>query len=191
MSSAHMMKFSASKSLLLGHQPIIQAISINNSGMVQVIVNNFDADISSQNGKMSTHSLAVFVTQPCHENVCENQTARFQRIKKDEMTQSIDFDHKTERYTGPKQVAMPQGHFQKTVLLLKVLAHQVVSMQRASFLDTTFLNDILGKDKCPEFNGYNTANARKQGQGLQTKTNAKYTPLIDLVLSDPDTIMTV
>jgi hypothetical protein len=41
-----------------------------------------------------------------------------------------------------------------------------------------------------KINGYNTANARKQGQGLQPKTNAEYTPLVDLVPSDPDTIMT-
>jgi hypothetical protein len=79
------------------HNSSLKAISINNSGMVQVIVDNFDADISSQNGKMSTHSLAVLVMQPCHENVCKNHTGRFHRIKKDEMTQSIDFDYKTER----------------------------------------------------------------------------------------------
>ena len=32
-------------------------------GLVQGVVDNFDADISSQNGKQSTHSLAVLLTQ--------------------------------------------------------------------------------------------------------------------------------
>ena len=34
------------------------------SGLVQVVVDNFDADISSQNGKLATHSLAVPLTKP-------------------------------------------------------------------------------------------------------------------------------
>ncbi|KAH3748036.1 hypothetical protein DPMN_182473 [Dreissena polymorpha] len=39
------------------------AISDSNAGMIQTVVDNFDADISSQNGKVSTHSLAMLMTQ--------------------------------------------------------------------------------------------------------------------------------
>ena len=38
-------------------------ISSSDHGLVQGIVDNFDADISSQNGRQSTHSLAILMTQ--------------------------------------------------------------------------------------------------------------------------------
>jgi hypothetical protein len=37
-------------------------ISDASEGLVQVVADNFDAEISSQNGKFSTHSLAALVT---------------------------------------------------------------------------------------------------------------------------------
>lgn len=39
-------------------------ISKVKDGLVQVVKDNFDAEISSQNGKLSTHSLAVLLTKP-------------------------------------------------------------------------------------------------------------------------------
>ena len=40
-----------------------QGISDCKEGLIQVVIDNFDADISSQNGKISTHSLAMLVSQ--------------------------------------------------------------------------------------------------------------------------------
>jgi len=60
-------------------------ISDASEGLVQVVVDNFDAEISSQNGKVSTHSLAVLVTQPESPSdadridVIEIQSHEFQR----------------------------------------------------------------------------------------------------------------
>ena len=45
-------------------------------------------------------------------------------------------------------------------------------------------------DDCPEFNGFNTAIARTNGQQLEAKTNMQYIPLIDMTPHDPDTMMT-
>ena len=42
--------------------PALHAISDSDSGLIQVVVDNFEADISLQNGKLSTHSLAVLVS---------------------------------------------------------------------------------------------------------------------------------
>ena len=44
----------------------LQGISDARHGLVQVVVDNFDTDISSPNGKLSTHSLAMIVTQPAN-----------------------------------------------------------------------------------------------------------------------------
>ena len=43
-------------------------------------------------------------------------------------------------------------------------------------------------ENCPEYNGYNTRECRRQGQTMQPK--AVYLPLIDMTPSDPDTMMT-
>ena len=40
--------------------------------MVQVIEDNFDTDISSPNGKLSTHSLAMILTQPVQDKLVVN-----------------------------------------------------------------------------------------------------------------------
>ena len=44
-------------------QSRLGGIADNHTGLVQAIADNFDADISSQNGKVSTHSLALDLTQ--------------------------------------------------------------------------------------------------------------------------------
>ena len=37
-------------------------------GLIQAVADNFDADISSQNGKVTTHALAMLITQPKHHD---------------------------------------------------------------------------------------------------------------------------
>lgn len=84
-------------------------ISAASEGLVQVVVDNFDAEISSQNGKLSTHSLAVLVTQPesisdadqCHREAIP-------RISKEQMSEPIDYDVTIQRYNGPKKPKMPE-----------------------------------------------------------------------------------
>lgn len=63
----------------------LSGISSSGLDMVQVVSDNFDADISSQNGKLSTHSLAVLVTQPEHndseyEKIHHLQSTAFQKL---------------------------------------------------------------------------------------------------------------
>lgn len=63
------------------------AISKVEDGLVQVVVDNFDADIASQNGKLSIHSLAVLLTQPDANS--QHQEHTIPRLKKTEMTKEI------------------------------------------------------------------------------------------------------
>ena len=44
--------------------PSQQVISNAKDGLVQVVVDYFDADIYSPNGKLSTHSLTMIIIQP-------------------------------------------------------------------------------------------------------------------------------
>ena len=80
----------------------MEAIKHADNGMIQVIVDNFDVDISSQNGKLSTHSLAVLVTQPDTKQ-CKTESATIRRIKKEEMSKEIDHHVQIQRYAGAKK----------------------------------------------------------------------------------------
>ena len=165
-------------------------ISQADSGLIQVVADNFDADISSQNGKLSTHSLAVLFTQKEQNQVPRDTLPTIKRIKKSELSEPVEYDLQVHRFNGPKIPQLPQQAAMKSVLPLKVLAQKVLSRQRADQTDAAFIEDVLTKDRCPEFNGYNTANCRQQGVSAQPKTRAVYLPLIDMIPSHPDTMMT-
>ena len=52
------------------------------------------------------------------------------------------------------------------------------------------LKNVFTNTTTPEYGGFNTEMSRNQGQSLKRGTKAVYTPLIDMVPSDPDTMMT-
>ena len=59
--------------------------------MIQTVVDNFDADISSQNGKVSTHSLAVLMTQTVETSSSASSCETIKRLPRSEMTESVDY----------------------------------------------------------------------------------------------------
>ena len=159
-------------------------------GLVQAVVDNFDADIASQNGRQSTHSLAMLLIQYSlsPDEGGEQTPSKIKRIPKD--STEIPYDIEIHRYQGPKQPPMPLNRATRVVCSLKSLAHQAVVVRRASEADLSFLQDVLTMENCPEFNGYNTKQSREQGLLPQAKTKTLYIPLIDMKPSDPDTMMT-
>ena len=54
-----LLRFKKSVAVAAAKSTELTATSKVEDGLVQVVVDNFDADIASQNGKLSTHSLAV------------------------------------------------------------------------------------------------------------------------------------
>ena len=60
--------FKNSAAVAAAVDPRQQGISDVKHGLVLVGADNFDADIYSPNGKLPTHSLAMIITQPLHEN---------------------------------------------------------------------------------------------------------------------------
>ena len=89
-------------------------------GLVQVDGDNFDIDISSPNGKLSTHSLALLVTQPDTNNV-EIDIDTIRRLRKPDIV----------RYTGLKKCEMRAELSLRTVLPLYFLASKMISVNRA------------------------------------------------------------
>jgi hypothetical protein len=112
------------------------------------------------------------------------------RIQKQYMAVPVEYDLTIQIYNGAINPDMPKIASLKSVLPLKVLVHKFMARNRADETGFAFLQDVVTKPGCPEFNGYNTANSRDQGQTLKPKTKAVYLPLIDITPSDPDTMLT-
>ena len=67
--------------------------------MVQTVVDNFDADISSQNGKVSTDSIAILMTQTVKmESPGDNSRETIKRLHHSEITGELDYSVEKDRY---------------------------------------------------------------------------------------------
>lgn len=159
-------------------------------GLVQFVSDNFDAQISSQNGLLSTHSLAMLLTFVDKHGKDEPNGQTFRRIRKEEMKQQVIEDIPVHRYYGPKKPDMPSSEVNRSVLPLRVLAHQVIALERAHHLDFEFFKCVAKSANPIEFGGFNTKLCREQGQSVKPATKSVYLPLIDMNPAHPDTMLT-
>ena len=67
-SYSEILRFKKSAAVVASSSISSQGISDAKSGLVQVVADNFDCDISSPNGNTSTHSLAMIIMQPSSNN---------------------------------------------------------------------------------------------------------------------------
>ena len=134
-------------------------ISSSDSGLVQVIGDNFDANISSPNGLISTHGLAMIVTQPETEDINSSETLTIERLKRIDISKVTESDIEVRRYYGPKKTSMPKSCSLTSPLKLKELARQAIDVQDAKCKDYRFLKHVLRGD-VPEFNGFNSKESR-------------------------------
>ena len=164
-------------------------ISSGNCGLVQVVADNFDANISSPNGIKATHALALLITHPENKNQPE-EADTIKRLNKTEMSQQVTHEVPVHEYDGPKKPDMPTWAAVHSPLPLSILTSQVISAGRAREEDLQFLTEIVSNENTPEFGGYNTRRAREQGHSIKAKTNAVYLPLIDMAPAEPTTMLT-
>ena len=170
-------------------------ITENRAGQIQVVADNFDANISSPNGLKTTHALAMLITQPTNveDHRSDSETMRVEtirRVSKAEMADDLIQDELVEEYLGPKKPSMPISAAMQSPLSLKILARQVISLNRAQDTDFQFLKEVVSPQNVPEYGGYNTAISRKQGHAVEGATKAIYLPLIDMLPTDPSTMLT-
>ena len=86
---------------------------------------------------------------------------------------------------------MPSHSVSRSPLSLRVLANQMISVDRARETDLQFLSDIISIPNTQEFGGYNTCHAREQGHASKPQTKTVYLPLIDMAHAEPTTMLTV
>ena len=166
-------------------------ISRSDAGLVQVVADNFDANISSPNGVQSTHALAILLTQPQQpDDQMKYEENKIKRLKKTEMSENVLPDVPVHYYEGPKKPEMPYHAATHSPLPLSILASQRISVDRARETDFQFLEDIISVPNTPEFGGYNTGCSRKQGHATKGRTKAVYLPLIDMAPAEPTTMLT-
>lgn len=88
-------------------------------------------------------------------------------------------------FNGSKTSPMSRDEAKRSVLSLKVLAHQMVIVSRANSMDFDFSNSTT-----PEFPGFNIPSWRVSKTDTRPATRAVYRPLVNLTPSDPTTTMT-
>ena len=177
-------KSAAANSSNGGH---LNGVPTNNT-LFQVISDNFDAEISSQNSKSQTHCLATILTKNPSPTEDVPYTT-FPRLKKKEMTSPIvdAYDAVLSVYDGPKKPRMvcPESNLPKEIAKM-----QKVSRTRGEEIDFNFFLDIVSKDVCPEYNGYCYRLNHDQGLSIRPKTKIIYMPLLDMVPANPTTMQT-
>ena len=184
-----LLRFKSSAAVAASADPVKQGISDANNCLTQLVADNFDTDISSPNGKLSTHSLAMIIIQPTHEDdTPPNET--IPRLKKSEMAKPIEDEQESQSENFTCQKKPPMTELQTASLSSDMLHHQEVSRKRAAENDFAFIQEVITTDKCPEFNGYNTRLCREQGHSLAPKTKVVYLPLIDKPPAHAATMMT-
>ena len=157
------------------------------AGLIQAVADNFDCHISSPNGLKQTHSLAMLLTLP-RNGVSPNVHGAIPRLKRS--TPKHLRDVPVIQYHGQKKPEMPLHECQCRVHPLKILAHQVIIVQRSKDIDFRFFIEISSGIPTPEYSGFNTRLSREEGRSMLKATTSMYTPLIDLKPSDPTTMLT-
>ena len=157
-------------------------------GLVQVIIDNFDAVIHSQNCRLHCHNLAMIVTQPRPTPITHDVT--IPRLSKEQMKEPIDLDQTVVRYRRPKKPDMPV-QFSLNLKPSDELEQAVgISLNRARELDFNFLSSVLQEANTPEYNGFNTRICRETGMMPASKFAVRYMPLLYMKPADPDTVNT-
>ncbi|KAG0716279.1 hypothetical protein GWK47_010093 [Chionoecetes opilio] len=162
-------------------------------GLVQIIIDNFDTEISSQNCRLECHYMAMLATQyQAHINHLDglDPNSTIPRLTKQEMKHPITCETPITVYKGSKKVNMPLAATNRFEMPEEHIASQAVSLARARDIDYSFLKDILFKEGTPEYNGYNTQICRETGMRPAPKTVVSYLPLLNMKPTDRTTVLT-
>ena len=117
-------------------------MSEKEAGLIQVVVDHFDCNISSQNGLKSTHALAMLLTQTNNNRQEVTMSDKIRRIRKEETSTEIEYGVSVERFRWLNKTVMPKENAKKSPLSLKLLIMQALSRRRSQDRDFQFLNQI-------------------------------------------------
>ena len=153
------------------------------NGLIQGVSDNFDANLSTQNGLKQIHSLASVILQ--HRKVPqEDKREPIPRLKKRELASAKLKEPEMKISKGQKKPSMPNSYAQRAVIPLRILCSQSIMVARSEAID------VLTQPSVPDFAGYNTKQMRESGQIMKTKSKLIFIALINKTPSDPSTMLT-
>ena len=117
---------------------------------MQIISDNFDAVISSQNCRLDCHCMAMLATQWKYLDQLDGLDTTIPRISKEDMKHPIPCVTPVVQFEGPKKPVMPRAATITMAMPDDFIQATQVSLTRARDLDFMFLNDVLFKDKTPD-----------------------------------------
>ena len=162
-------------------------------GLVQNMIDNFDAEISSQNCCLQCHYMVMLATQcKADLNLLDwiNAESSIPRLEKEDKKNPIDCNTPITCYTDPMKPLMPPAATFMQDMANEHVAAQEVALGRARDFDFSFVKDILFEENIPEYNGYNTRICWESGMSPSPKSVLLYLPLINMGPSDPATVLT-
>ena len=108
------LRFKASAASSAATDERLRGISDHSNGLIQVVADNFDTDISSQNGLQFTHSLAMLTTQNNKGRPDDSEPVQtIKRLRKEEMKTEVEAHVPVIHFQGSKKPAMPQMNAKK------------------------------------------------------------------------------
>ena len=155
--------------------------------LLQVITDNYDQIMHSQNNKLLCHCLATIVTKNGDSNISK---ITFPRLKKADLPTPIKEENSVQisTYIGPKKPPMPS--YSKPLPDEDFLRGQHISRGRSEDIDFKFFFDVATTIKCPEYNGYCTRVNREQGHSIRPITQTVYLPLMNMIPASATTMET-
>ena len=154
-------------------------------GLIQVVSDNFTANINTQSGIKQTNGMATFATQT--QSRISKQFARLGilTLKQEELKNIKLNEAKISFFKGQKNLPMPKEFCITSIFPPKVLCEQVIVQEREKNEDFQLIKHILKSNETPDYNGYNTMNIRNNSQSLKSETKFIFTPLLDRTPSNP------
>ena len=181
------LRFKKSAAVNSAKDGYLEGVPRTNDALFQVVTDNYDAKMSSQNNKLMCHCLATILTK--NGDFMKPKTT-FHRLKKKDLSSTIEEANEAEitHYFGPKQPPMPslpQSNLDETFIKMRKVSHAW-----AEEIDFNFFNDFISKKECPEYNGYCTRVNLDQGHTVRPSTKIIYVPRIDMTPANPTTMQT-
>ena len=102
-----------------------------NNGLIEEILNNFDANLNTQNSLKQMHSLATIITRYCSSTETSKRQTISQFKKPEPSTVELQ-DIKMQMQTREKKPSMPNAHATVGMLPLKVLWKQAILVLKSN-----------------------------------------------------------
>ena len=133
-------------------------------------------------------------TQPKEQDFYNKQFHTIKRLTQNETkAESLSLpEMEVQLCIGTKNPDMPEESCLSPVLLVAVSTQRESSLRRDVEEDMAYLKKATRKQPGPQFGGFNTQRARKEGAFPKSKTALVYTPVpfLDMFPTEPDTMKT-